>query len=887
VKHYTITNRAGLLFLGMLVLAVFLSHFVFTQYEQSFRKHHETLANQSVRTVASELSRLLAKSKRTTAVFVKHNSELIWRFSHDPDNEDYYGQISRLLREHFPEHYSFTITDTEGQLHIDDFGEKLGPLCLRNIQNSLSGDHHGSVMVHPGPDEYHFDIMVPWSYQGTRRGVFFISYRLDMVARLLEVGQAEQHNLILTRSDEPGLIEITAHGGRDIIQRTRPVHLSPAELERVVYSSPVKDTHWLLNDIYDENLMSDYQLRLWKPLIGAWVIVLLLTSLSLFFIRKSESALRKLNDSLEDEISERTVDLYATNQALEDEISRRDKAESRQRIFSRAASQSSEIVYITSINDLIEYVNPCFEKATGYTSKEVIGRPASLLHSGAMDKASYNDVMKAILNKRPFSGVFINRRKNGELIYMDQTITPLVNDEGDIEHYIITAKDLTEDKNNQERLKYISDHDLLTGLYNRTYLEDHINILLSSSMPQAHHFALLYLDIDRFGILCEGMGHQASDMLIKDLAIRLMMAVREHDLAARFSSDEFVVFIDAPVNIDEVLPQLEQILEIFHEPFQVKNEQLSISASIGIAMYPQDAATFDELVKCAFSALKRAKKSDSGPYEFYQSGMAEHAAERIRLEHELKEACNNGEITFHYQPKTRVSDGKLTGFESLARWTRKEDGQTVPPCDFIPVLEETGLIIDFGRRAITEACKTLSQHINTSCPQTRIAINLSSKQFFDHNLIQHIQESMKEYDLPANLLEFELTESLLIHNIEEVISTLGKLHDLGCHLSLDDFGTGYSSLQYLKSLPFDTIKIDRSFIRDIQTNEEDKTLTETIITMSHTLGKRVIAEGVENTEQLDLLRSMSCDEIQGYLISKPISINTLDDWISSYVDACA
>lgn len=886
MKFETITSRAALLFLGMLVLAAYLSYFVFNKYEQSFRTHHETLANHSVRTVSNELSRLLAKSRRTISIFSRHNSQLLRNFSLNPDNEDLYAQISRLLREHFPEHYSFTITNTEGEVLINDFGETIGPLCMVNIQDSMSGDHKDHIMVHPGPGLYHIDIMVPWSYQGEQQGVFFISFRLDIIARLLEVGQTTQHQLVLTRTDKPDLIEVTAEGGRDTIQRTRPVNLSADELQRVLFSKPVEGTRWQLLDIHDENLLSDYQLRLWRPLIGAWIVILVLISLSLILIRKSERALRKLKDGLEDEVRERTVDLYATNQALEDEISRRDKAETRQRIFSRAATQSSEIVYITNIADTIEYVNPCFEKVTGYKSMEVIGQPASLLKSGAMDQSFYNQVMTTILNKRPFNGVFINRGKDGELIYMDQTITPLLNDEGNIEHYIITARDLTEDKNNQDRLKYISEHDLLTGLYNHVHLQEHINILLSGSMPEANHFALLYMDIDRFGILCEGIGHEASDLLIKELAQRLMAVIRKDDIATRFSADEFIIFIDASRSMDEVLPEIDRIQTIFQEPFRINDELLTIGASMGIAMYPQDATTFDGLIKCAFSALKRAKESDSSQYEFYQSGMAEKAASRMRLEHDLKQASHNQDICLHYQPKVRLSDDKISGFESLARWTRKEDGKVIPPFDFIPVLEETGLIINFGQQAITQACKTLSEHINTVCPQARVAINLSSKQFFDRTLLEHISDCLAQHNMSANLLEFEVTESLLIHNIDEARDILGQLHELGCHLSLDDFGTGYSSLQYLKSLPFDTIKIDRSFIGDICSNEEDRSLVTTIITLSHSLGKRVIAEGVENQEQRELLMQMSCDEIQGYLISEPMPANKITGWISSYADAC-
>ena len=883
MKHLSITRRASLFFAGMFVLAVMLSHFVFTKYEASFRHHHETLAAQSVRAVSSELNLLLGEIRRATGLFVRHNSELLWQMSQNPDDEEIYGHIQRLLREHFPEHYSFTLANTEGQLLYDDLGEKVGPLCLRNIQQNITGEHVETIVVHPGPGEYHFDIMVPWVHEGVTRGIFFKSYRLDIIARLLEVGQATQHSLILTKQDDPGLIEITAVGGRDVVQRKRSDRFTESDVGRIAYSQRVEGTGWVLNDLYDENLMSDYQLRLWRPLIGAWIVVLFLTVVSLYFIRKSELGLRAMNDTLEYEVEERTIDLYATNTALEEEIIRRDKAEFRQRIFSRAADQSSEIIFITSINDILEYVNPRFVEATGYTAKEAIGQPSSMLNSGAMEQSFFDEVMETVLAKRSFIGIFINRKKDGELIYMDETVTPLLDDNGNIEHYIVTARDITEDKVNRDKLKYISDHDLLTGLYNRSYLENYINVLLSGSRSHTNPFALVYVDIDRFGAIREGLGHQHGDLLIKELSKRLILACKEGDIAARFSEDEFIVFVDAMSIADEVLPAVERLAKTIRKPVLIEGEQVHVTASMGITMHPQDAKTFGGLVNCAYSALKRAKKSGGNQYEFYQSGMSEQAALRIRLEHKLKDALDNNEIQFYYQPKIDISDGRLIGFESLARWENKDDGGTfIAPSIFIPVLEDSGLIIQLGQQAIFQVCKTLQDKILPINPDVKVAINLSGKQFSDHKLIDKISSYLDDYDLPADSLEFEVTESMLIESVNTAADVLTRLHDMGCQLSLDDFGTGYTSMQYLKSYPIDTIKIDRSFITDICTDEDDKILTETIINMSHNLGKRVIAEGVEDSEQLKLLRKMGCDEAQGYFIAKAMPSEALTDWLKSY-----
>jgi len=528
-------------------------------------------------------------------------------------------------------------------------------------------------------------------------------------------------------------------------------------------------------------------------------------------------------------------------------------------------------------------VNPHFEKVTGYTAKEVIGRQSSMLNSGAMDQSFFEKLMETVLAKRSFSGIFINRRKDGELIYMDETVTPLLDEDGNIENYLVTARDITQDKANRDKLKYINDHDLLTGLYNRSYLEDHVNFLLSGVRSKSHCFALVYVDIDRYGQLCEGLGYHRGDLLVKELAKRLRLAGKEGDIVARFSVDAFVLFIDALSNVDEVLPAIERIQKIFRKPVVIEDEEIHVTASMGIAMHPQDAKTFDELLNCAFSALKRAKQSTAHRYEFYQSGMSEQAAVRFRLERKLKDSVDNNEIQFYYQPKIDIRDGRLVGFESLARWEGKSDeGTSMPPSVFIPVLEASGLIIQLGRQAILQTCKVLKESILPLNPGVRIAINLSGKQFSDLNLIEKIISFINDYELTADVLEFEVTESMLLDSVKSSADVLGNLHDMGCHLSLDDFGTGYSSMKYLKSYPIDTIKIDRSFVIDICHDEEDKVLTETIINMSHNLGKNVIAEGVESKDQLALLTDMGCDQVQGNLISKAMPLDVLTDWIKSY-----
>lgn len=889
MRSINITSRAILFIIGILAVAAILSYLVLAKYEADFQERHETLAEQSVRSVISELGVRLNEIKRATKLFVVHNEELLWKLSQNPQDEATFGKISRLLRNHFDEHYSFTISNVKGDLLYDDFGETIGPVCQRNIQQQLEPGHESSIVVHPGPGEYHFDIMVPWSYEGVEQGVFFMSYKLNVIARLLNFAQPKQHSLILTKLDDPQLIEITAEGGRDMVQRRRSNRLSSEEMSRIAYQQEVEGTQWLLNDIYDKNLFADYRARLWRPLIGAWVTILVLSLLSLYIIHREErrrnqveAKLRKSHDLLEEAVQERTQELVKINQQLKEEIMRRDKAESMQKIFMRAAGQSSEIIFITDINGTYEYVNPCFERVTGYSAAEAVGQPGDLLKSGLMEVSFYRDLWESILAKKTFSAVFVNRKKDGELVYMDEMIAPLVDEQGNIEHFIATARDVTEDKTTQDRLRYISEHDLLTKTYNRAYFENELAELISGDPLRRRGFALIFIDIDRFDKVSEGLGHQVGDLMLIELSRRMQMICKEYDLLARFGGDQFVIKLDSATSAEEVLPELERLQTSISKTITIEKDTLSVTASLGVALYPSDGETYEQLIKSAFAAVKRAKDDGGNGCEFYQEGMTESATAKIILERQLNNAVKNRDLTFSYQPKTVSNNGELCGFELLSRWVNSETGQATSPAIFIPILEENGLISTLWSHAMEEACSLLASSLRQSNAGVSIAMNLSARQLVDSKLVEQIKSYIDRYGLQSSVLEFEITESMLIENIEKAIKTLEGIKALGCKLAIDDFGTGYSSMQYLKSLPLDTIKIDKSFTSEIHVDANDQVFVKTIIDMAHTLGMQTVAEGVESQEQYDVLVELGCDVIQGYFISKPIPVDQLSAWIDNY-----
>jgi len=893
MELYSLAGKVRLFIIAVLVLAAILSFLVVHQYESDFRQHHQGLAEHSVQSVNKELARLLGEMKRDTSFFALHNQQLLWQMSLYPEDESKYSQISNLLGEFLPDYYAFTLTDSEGKPFYSDFRETINEQYDDNIKQLASespGGHDGTIMVHPSPGEHHFDIIVPWHYQGSERGVFFISFRLDVLSRLLKLGQAHQHSLLLMHQENPDLIEVTADGGRDVLQTYRTDRLSVSELARILYSQKLEDTQWTLVDLHDENLLSDDRLRLFRPLIVAWVVILILSALSWLSIRDYERRrhsavqnLKKSHDLLDEEITDKIGKLKTTKRQLQEETSRRSEAESMQYMLNTAVEQSSESIVITNKWGIFKYVNLAFERMSGYSAAEVIGKSTRLVKSGTMEQSFYEELWNTISEKQqPFSGIFHNRRKDGELIYVDQTIAPLLDTSGDIEYFIATGRDITEDRNTKRKLKYVVNHDLLTGIHNIDYIENHINTIIFKDRTGKSTFALIQINLDQFHKIVAELGRQAGDQILIALAKQLDLVCGEHDILARISGDEFLFYIEQGMNQDEFAPQIERIFETIRKPILLLDDELTVTASLGIALYPQDGNTTGQLFKSTLVALKRAKESGGDRYEFYQQGMTELASAQIKLERQLTEAINNKELTFSYQPKVNIQNGELLGFEALARWQNARTGEQIPPDVFISILENNGLIYSLFMHSIVEACGLIRDVLLPANSNLKIAVNLSVKQIANTNLFINIRDHLENFQVPASALEFEITESMFIESVQLATALLEDISSLGCPLSMDDFGTGYSTMQYLKLLPIDTIKIDKSFIIDIHTSEGDRIFTETMINMSHTLGKQILAEGVENREQLELLQQMGCDAIQGFLVSEPIEADELKGWIQSY-----
>ena len=420
-----------------------------------------------------------------------------------------------------------------------------------------------------------------------------------------------------------------------------------------------------------------------------------------------------------------------------------------------------------------------------------------------------------------------------------------------------------------KQLHHLALHDSLTRLPNRSLLEDRITQAIAAGERSGKRFALMFLDLDRFKTINDSLGHHYGDKLLQAVAQRLQEAVRAEDTVARLGGDEFVVLLGAIPEPTAAANIAQKLLDTLALPLEVDGQVQNVSVSIGISMYPDDGTRLRELMSNADSAMYHAKKMGRGNFQFFTTEMNAAAGKRLALERDLRRALERKEFELHYQPKIDMATGEMHAMEALVRWRCPERG-LVPPNDFIPIAEETGMIIPLGAWVLREACRQNREWQLSGLPKLRVAVNLSSYQFRQHNLPEFIARLLEETGMDASCLELEVTESVVMHNPADAAATLERLHAQGIHISVDDFGTGYSSLSYLKQFRLDTLKIDRSFVRDISENADDAAIVKSVIALAHSLRLRVIAEGVETTDQLDYLRMLGCDQYQGYLSSRPL-----------------
>ena len=670
----------------------------------------------------------------------------------------------------------------------------------------------------------------------------------------------------------------------------------------------------------------------------------------------------------------------------------RQQAEQTLRKLSQAVEQAADSIFITDPSGRIEYVNPAFEKMTGYLSHEAQGSKPSILRSGHHDDAFYQEVWTIISRENAYRGIMINRRKNGELFHEEKLISALKNEKGEITHFVSTGRDITariqaeetstrlatvleatpdlvaifepegrfhylnragrrllglephtqveslgfeevfpermvyralkniskkqrskdswtgesvlrnrsgesipislillthhnadgsigylssiardisERKHFEASIQYKATHDELTDLPNRFLLIDRFKSALERAKSNRTCVAVLFLDLNNFKRVNDSLGHDAGDSLLQKVGNRIRSGLRPNDTLARHGGDEYTILVEDLANAESVISILQRLLSLFEKPIIIGAQEVYVTFSTGIAVYPHDGDKVDDLLRHADTAMYQAKSTGSNQYRFYAPEMNARGHEFLTLEADLRRALDRNEFILHYQPQIDIRSGKIAGVEGLIRWQHPSRG-LVSPADFIPLLENSGLITAVGEWVLRQACalhRTLRQ---MGSPECRISINVSAVQFKDEYLLDKIRAALRDESMPAEKLEIEITENVVMHDPLSAAEVLQALHALGVRTAVDDFGTGYSSLAYLKRFPLNVLKIDRTFVADIGNNNGNEAIVEASISLAHKLGLEIVAEGVETLEQLNFLSAHECDLAQGYYLSRPL-----------------
>ncbi len=562
------------------------------------------------------------------------------------------------------------------------------------------------------------------------------------------------------------------------------------------------------------------------------------------------------------------------------DITTRKKAEQELHLYASIFHSSSEAIVVTDKQSKIISVNPAFTTITGYSESESIGRTPNFLSSGKHGINFYDSMWKELNENGQWQGEIWNRTKTGEIYAEWLSISTILDKEGEVENYIALFSDITETKLISERVEFLAHHDALTALPNRVLFQDRMHQSIVNAERQKSKVALLYLDIDHFKSVNDSLGHRIGDLLLKQVVTRLQETLRQGDTISRQGGDEFLILIDSMSDFSPVMCVIEKIAKSMKIPFNIDEHQIHTSTSIGIAIYPDDGNDFDTLLQHADTAMYHAKNSGRNTYHFFTSEMHAKAKQKHFMQNYLHDAIPNKELHLRFQPQYCLHSKQIIGVEALLRWNSEILG-SVPPELFIPVSEENGQIIEIGNWVFKEACLQLKQLRSLGYLDITMAVNISALQFKQANFISNLLSIIEEVGVPAANIELELTESILISNIQRNLDTLTALKEAGFKLAIDDFGTGYSSLSYLKRFPADVLKIDRAFISDIIENESDKSIVNAIIGLCKNFNLKVIAEGVETAAQFEHLQQQGCDIIQGYFFSKPLSSQELLNKLSS------
>ncbi len=541
---------------------------------------------------------------------------------------------------------------------------------------------------------------------------------------------------------------------------------------------------------------------------------------------------------------------------------------------------SREAVVITDASCRIISVNQAFTEITGYAANEAIGCNPKILQSGKHDALFFQKMWKQILRAGHWQGEIWNRRKSGEIYPEWLGITMTKNSAGTVSEYIGIFMDITEHKAAQERIEQLGFYDPLTNLANRRLLNDRTKQAIAQAQRRKHMVGLIYLDLDHFKDINDSLGHLVGDELLRQVSARLLSCVRDTDTVCRLGGDEFVVLLTCAESADNVADACSKVLLALSDTYEWTQHTMRITTSMGASIYPADGQSFEELLQHADTAMYQAKAAGRGNFKLFTEDMNRRVQYRLKLQSQMKNSLAANEFYLHYQPQWDMEQERITGVEALVRWQHPILGN-ISPGEFIPVAEESDVIVAIGNFVMREACLQAKRWLDAGY-RLGIAVNVSCAQFGRHNLLGSVMDVLQETRLPPELLELELTESILISDPEQVLLVVDQLAAMGVTFSIDDFGTGYSSLSYLKRFSVHKLKIDQSFVRDLLTDPSDAVIVSAIINLAHSLQMQSIAEGVETPEQAARLRELGCQQIQGYWFSRPILAHQMDTLLASH-----
>ncbi|MDR3393502.1 MAG: EAL domain-containing protein [Parasulfuritortus sp.] len=558
----------------------------------------------------------------------------------------------------------------------------------------------------------------------------------------------------------------------------------------------------------------------------------------------------------------------------------RHKAQATLRLFEKAFEGSEEGFMITDLDQRILSVNPAFARVFGYLDRDLIGQTPKMLASGRHDAAFYEAMWQSIGNFGHWRGEIWNRRKNGEIFPEWLSIAAVNDADGHTTHYIGTFSDISERKTAEAQIEYLSSHDTLTGLPNRMLFKDRLENAIAFATRAHSKVALLNLDLDNFKLLNDSLGHAAGDALLCAISARLKSCVRDTDSLCRLGGDEFLIVLTHMPDAESISTVVLAMLEQISNPIELDGRDLSLSASIGIAVYPEDGDDFETLLKRSDKAMFHAKEAGRNTYRYFTEQLNTDSLEHLRIAHGLREAVTRNQFTLHYQPQIDLATRRLIGAEALVRWNHPSEG-LIQPGRFIGIAEQTGLIVEIGEWVLHEACRQAVAWQQAGLPPMQVAVNMSAVQFRRGNVEKSVRYALEQSGLDPQFLEIEITESVLLHDMDHMLELIKNLKGLGLKLAIDDFGTGYSSLAYLKKFKVDRLKIDQSFVRDIARDLDDMAIVSAIVQMARILNLRTIAEGVETLGQLEFLSSQGCEEAQGFLFSKPLPPEQFEAFVRS------